>query len=194
MASRRTRGPIDNYVINWGLLRYVWPNTSGRTTHARSARKFPLRQAHYGECHNNVYDTKYASASRSPLSRLPVLGHDQRAYHRQNAMLAARCALLFSCDLIFTPNLIGLLDTPLAHFLDIASLFHRPIMCTVVFFSETILAAYQTVLLGGMESNFSSRSMDMDLDEDLPISVRLAMCPTERERDGSGCRASDLNS
>ena len=146
VASRRTRWPMDNYVI-WGLLGYVWPNTSGRTTPARSARKFPQRQAHHGECHNNVYDTKYTSARRSPLSRLPVLGRDQGAFHRPNAMLAPRCASVVSCDLIFTPNLIGLLDTPLAHLLAIAFLFHSPIMCTVVgFFWESvhvaILAAY----------------------------------------------------
>ena len=30
----------------------------------------------------------------------------------------------------------------------------------------------------------------MDRDDELPISVRLAMCPAERERDPSGCRAS----
>ena len=32
----------------------------------------------------------------------------------------------------------------------------------------------------------------MDRDEGLSFSVRLAMCPVERERDPSGCRASDL--
>ena len=31
---------------------------------------------------------------------------------------------------------------------------------------------------------------DIDRDEEFPISVRLAMCPAERERDPSGCRAS----
>ena len=32
----------------------------------------------------------------------------------------------------------------------------------------------------------------MDHDEELPISVRMVMCPAERERDPSSCRASGI--
>ena len=37
------------------------------------------------------------------------------AFHRPNAMLATRCACVFSCDLIFTSKFSRLPDTPLAH-------------------------------------------------------------------------------
>ena len=63
--------------------------------------------------------------------------------------------------------------------------FHSPRMCMVelVFFRKNAAVAILTA--------DSKRSFLASWTE-LPISVRLAMCPAERERDSSGCRASGI--
>ena len=84
------------------------------------------------------------------------------AFHRPDAMVALRCACVFSCHLIFTSKFFRLPDTPLAHAICFADGspnkqqlwqfglfvggekqshcmpfdFHSPIMCMVVIFRE----------------------------------------------------------
>ena len=114
VASRRTRGPINNISFGapvcWARRSYhhgsrYHPRVRGaRAMSSSSLTMFMIRWKSFRQ--------KVASVS-IPCSwtrsvRCP-------AFHRPKAMLASRCAWVFSCDMIFTPKFFGLPDTQVAH-------------------------------------------------------------------------------
>ena len=119
VASRRTRGPISHL----GPLSVERDEVTTMTVAVARVFVVPAQcQARHGECHNNVYDPKEiippeGGRLHRPLSIACSWTRSVRcpAFHRPNALLASRCASVFSCDMIFTPKFFGLSDTPVAH-------------------------------------------------------------------------------
>ena len=126
------------------------------------------------------------------------------AFHRPNAMIASRCAGVFSCELIL------ILGCPTHRWLTLFALpmdrrtrnsFDNMASSSVVRSRAIGIRFPQPQNVHGKVSVFRQNAAVAILTADskrfffaslteLPILVRLAMCPAERERDSSGCRAS----
>ena len=143
VASRRTRGPIDN--ISFGAP--FWPVTNhsrsdsslfesgfevDSTGPGRAAFVSPRARGscHHGSprCPRNARLTMasvmimFITRSKHFLQKVASVAiacswmrlMRSLAFHRPKAMLASRCDWVFSCDLIFRPKFFGLPDTQLA--------------------------------------------------------------------------------